>query len=166
MQVPGSNLARGAVVALSTMLPVAEVFSQDKNNQVQAVNQKEEGKPQTVRKAHEPIYINSKDSSSKIQIQPGSALIVQTRSFATLPNYLEGTLKVRLEGDRCLHHFTPEEGGLFWEAVKNPRAEGMVPSALFLARTSGLTKLTVSFYDKKGTEREKTTYNIEVTGKK
>ncbi len=164
MQVYGSNLVRAAVVAISTMLPVIAVSDLSKDNQARAVEPKD-NKSNSIGKAHEPKYINPKDSSSKIQIQPGSMLMVQTKSFATLPNYLDGTLKVSLEGDRVLRHFHPADNYIV-QAHKDPRVEAIIPSALFLAQGVGLTKLTVTFYDKEGKEREKTTYNIEVTNKK
>ncbi|MBI3624000.1 hypothetical protein HY212_08040 [Candidatus Pacearchaeota archaeon] len=121
----------------------------------------------SIGKVHEPKYINPKNSTSKIQIQSGSALIVQTNRYAVVPAFLGGTLKVRLEGDRSLRHFNSEDGTSFFVGSTNDGKIGnFIPSTLFLAETSGLTKLTVTFYDKEGKEREKTTYNIEVTGKK
>ena len=245
MQVYGSNLLRGAVVAFSTMLPITASSALNTNNQATEVNHKEEEQLRTqgffigfkdnfllrdikkslhelqvekvqvfnrprneycitvksnlswldlakvikgangvesvgtppinanlpditdefncIGKAHEPKYINPKNSSSKIQIHPGSALIVQTNRYAVVPAFLGGTLKVRLEGDRSLQHFNSEDGTSFFVGSTNDGKIGnFIPSTLFLAQAPGTTKLTVTFSDKEGKEREKTTYNIEV----
>ena len=115
-----------------------------------------------VHKAYEPKYINPKDSSAKIQIQRGSALIVQTNRYAVVPAFLGGTLKVRLEGDRSLQHFTADDKSFFVGSTNDGKIGNFIPSTLFLAQAPGTTKLTVTFSDKDGKEREKTTYNIEV----
>ena len=164
MQISTNSFVKNAVVAFSTMLPLTAGCDQkNKNTQVPLVNHREDEFNSIGKKVHEPKYISPKDSSSKIQIPVGSAIVVQTDHYAVVPAYLGGKLKVQLEGARVLRHFLSENGGSFFGgSTKDGKVSGFFPSVLFLAEEPGLTKLTVTFYDKDGKEQEKTTYSIEV----
>ncbi len=116
--------------------------------------------------------ISPKDSSSRIKVTAGNAFIVQAGPQAVVPAFLGGTLKTELKGDRILQRFNPEGNivATFFDDhpefdINDPKVGGFTPATMFLAHTTGITELILTFCDKDGEEVEKTTYTIEVIKK-